>query len=410
MLYIHKWWSHDYSYNHIKDILNKIALKILLVRGPVIIIVYGECNILGVKVKDQKIFWNSTKILPIEKRDNTKVRFIGNQYVLYGSFSNNAGLGMAIWEDTLRQIMDLKYKTIVIIGASDSGKSTFSLYLANKFIEDNLRPYLLDADVGQGDLAPPTCIGSAILMDQKIDLSMTKADHISFIGDIQPGNNEFRIVRCINKLISKSKCHDICIVNTDGYMHGNGLYYKLKLIQKIKPDCIVCLGNNDIYKILKKYSKESINWKSNIINGRKPNPIIKRSRQLRYQKRLNTFLRFINLKESEPFRIHLNNVKSIYYKNRFYLNEYSFKSSFNLNNFRYFLIKSAKYNLLNNLFIGLGFSKERDIVYGFGLVKNFENDILTVLTTCKKFDSIYMSDIRLDYPTKTLQSSQLRPN
>jgi polynucleotide 5'-hydroxyl-kinase GRC3/NOL9 len=352
-------------------------LKILLIRGPVIITVYGECNILGVKITNQRICWNSTKILPIEKRDNTKIHFGGSKYSIYGIYSSDTALGMAIWKDILRSIMDLKYKKIVVIGASDSGKSTFSLYLANKFIESNLRPYLIDADVGQGDLAPPTCIGSAVLLDQKIDLSMIKADQISFIGSIQPAKNEIRIIRCVSKLINKSKPHDVCIVNTDGYLHGMGLYYKLRLIEKIKPDCVVCLGDNNICKNIKKFLRQLSNWKCSIINGRKPNPIIRRSSLLRFEKRLNTFSRFVNLKESNSVQIPLKDVKSIY--------------------FRYVLMKSANYNLLNNIFIGLGSSKEKDIVNGFGLVKNFENDILTILTTCKKFDSIYMSDLQLDF-------------
>jgi hypothetical protein len=49
------------------------------------------------------------------------------------------------------------------------------------------------------------------------------------------------------------------------------------------------------------------------------------------------------------------------------------------------------------VFTGLGSVKERDILKGFGIVKNFENDILTILTTCTKFDSIYLSELQLGF-------------
>ena len=162
-------------------------MKIFLVRGPVIIIVYGECYILGVKIINQKIIWNNNKTLPIEKRDSTKIRLIGNKHQLKGPFSKkiNSNLGMSIWKELSDDILNQKYKTIVVVGPSDSGKSTFSLYLANRFINSGQRPLLLDADVGQGDLAPPTCIGSAVLKHQSIDLSKIKADYVSFIGSIQ---------------------------------------------------------------------------------------------------------------------------------------------------------------------------------------------------------------------------------
>ena len=50
---------------------------------------------------------------------------------------------------------------------------------------------------------------------------------------------------------------------------------------------------------------------------------------------------------------------------------------------------------MQNVFTGLGSVRERDILNGFGLVKNFENDILTILSTCQKFDSLYLSELQL---------------
>ena len=71
--------------------------------------------------------------------------------------------GISIWKDLVRNVLKQEKKRIIIIGPSNSGKSTLSLYMANVFISHGLRPLLIDADMGQGDLAPPTCLGAAVM-------------------------------------------------------------------------------------------------------------------------------------------------------------------------------------------------------------------------------------------------------
>ena len=308
----------------------------------------------------------------------------------------SSNLGMSIWKRISVEILKQKYKTIVVVGPTDSGKSTFSLYLANRFISNGERPLLVDADVGQGDLAPPTCIGSVVLTEQKIDLSMIGADHISFIGSIQPSNNEARIIRCTDKLITKSDYHDRCIINTDGYTNGKGLHYKLKLLEKTKPDCIVCLGNGRIHAKLSQLLRISNSWKFKIFRGRKPDPVINRSQLDRYRKRMYTFSKFIILNNTNVIQKHLKDIELIYYKNRYYRINHSSKNFLFQRTFGRFLMELAKGMKIQNIFVGLGSSKERDIVNSFGIIKNIENDIISVLTTCNYFDSIYLSDLRID--------------
>ena len=374
-----------------------VELKTFLVRGPVIIIVYGECYILGVKIINQKIIWNNNKTLPIEKRDSTKIRLIGNKHQLKGPFSKkiNSNLGMSIWKELSDDILNQKYKTIVVVGPSDSGKSTFSLYLANRFINSGQRPLLLDADVGQGDLAPPTCIGSAVLKHQSIDLSKIKADYVSFIGSIQPTDNENRIIRCVSKLVNKASSYDRCIINTDGYVNGKGLDYKLKLLNKIQPECVVCLGNSDIQSKVGQNTRIPERWKFIIRYGPSPNSVIRRSQLDRFQKRMNTLAKFFNQNNTELVQIHLKDIRSIYYQNRFQRINYSSSNNSDISRIRSIFLKLPTNNKMQNVFTGLGSVRERDILNGFGLVKNFENDILTILSTCQKFDSIYLSELQL---------------
>ena len=48
--------------------------------------------------------------------------------------------------------------------------------MANVFISHGLRPLLIDADVGQGDLAPPTCLGAAVMNFPEVDLWKVKTN------------------------------------------------------------------------------------------------------------------------------------------------------------------------------------------------------------------------------------------
>lgn len=373
-------------------------MKILRVSGPVLIRVDGECYILGVKIKNQQIHWNNIKALPIENADGARISFYRNNNLITDNFGiiKHANLGMLMWKKLADEILKQDYKTIAVIGPSDSGKSTFSLYLANRLISNGEKPLLIDADVGQGDLAPPTCIGSVVLGEQNIDLSMVAADKISFVGSIQPSNCEIRIVRCVDNLINKSGFYERCIVNTDGYTSGKGLYYKLKLLEKTKPDCIVYLGPTRIYAKLRQYLRASKRWKFVIIRGRKPDSVINRTQMDRYRKRMHTFSKFITQSNPDIIQKHLSDLRLVYYKNRFYRINQNSKNSLDQRNCEHFFMELEKTMRIENMFVGLGSAKEVDLVYGFGIIKNIEKDIMTILTACKYFDSIYVSDLRIE--------------
>lgn len=374
-------------------------MKIHLIRGPVIIRVDGECYILGVKLRNQLIFWDNTKTLPIENTHGAKIYLVKNKKNVksHGFHVNHqSNLGMFIWKKTVDEILRLNCKKIAIIGPTDSGKSTFSLYLANRLLDNKERPLLIDADVGQGDLAPPTCIGSVLLTEQKVDLSMIKSNYMKFIGSIQPSNNEKRIILSVNELIDKSAYYDRWIINTDGYANGKGIYYKLKLLEKTKPDCIVSLGYTRIHAKLRQYAKLSKEWKYVLLRGRKPDSVINRTQTDRYRKRIYTLSKFITQSNIYNIEKHISDIKLVYYQNVFYENSYNHGNCVDQRTLVYLFKELARSKKLNNTFVGIGSSKEIDVVNGFGIIKNFENDTVTVCATNEYFDSIYLSDLRID--------------
>src|SRR5437870_6298768 len=61
------------------------------------------------------------------------------------------------------QVLQRQRGVCVIIGEVDSGKSSLCTFLANKCLEDTGKVGVVDADVGQADIGPPTTISSSVV-------------------------------------------------------------------------------------------------------------------------------------------------------------------------------------------------------------------------------------------------------
>ena len=61
------------------------------------------------------------------------------------------------WEVLLHKLLQNK-GTALIIGATDSGKSTLAKYLVQKLVSQNINVCLIDSDVGQSSLGLPGTI------------------------------------------------------------------------------------------------------------------------------------------------------------------------------------------------------------------------------------------------------------
>ena len=62
------------------------------------------------------------------------------------------------WQD---HIDDVKASpgTVVVVGAIDVGKTTFCALLASQGVEAGIPTAVVDADMGQSEIGPPTTIG-----------------------------------------------------------------------------------------------------------------------------------------------------------------------------------------------------------------------------------------------------------
>jgi polynucleotide 5'-hydroxyl-kinase GRC3/NOL9 len=354
------------------------GLKVRMIKGPAKVVVKGACHVLGRDVSGQTVKVRAGKALPFEP---------GNRWCrLHARLGYGARLwwadpkyaGTSMWLSLARQVSDLaaSKKTIVmLVGDTDTGKSTLAIYLANMAIRRGLVPSIIDADVGQGDLAPPTAIGAAVLLKQVVDLRDVNTSLFEFVGSVSPVGFEELIAKKLRSMLDRtSQLADICIVNTDGYVRNGGVQYKAMIAKELQPDAVISLGENvELFDMWHK----SASWQ--ILRARSSNQAYK-SRLERLNRRLDQFLRYVGNGYSI---VNLSEVK-FDYMNRLL----SASELFQLP------IKQLGPDSMTGMFVGLG---SKGNVTGFGVIISLNSDgsVIHIQTNINSFDAIYLSNIRL---------------
>lgn len=361
-------------------------LKVRMVKGPARVFVKGACHVLGSDVSGQIVKVRAGKALPFEPR-NQFCRLhaqLGYGAKLWWADPKQAGISM--WRTLSDQVLTLAAKkkaitTVMLVGDTDTGKSTLSIYLANMAIRNGLIPSIIDGDIGQGDLAPPTAIGAAVLSKQLVDLRDVNASQFEFIGGISPIGFESLIAKKLRSILDRirtSSLANICIVNTDGYVRNSGLQYKAMIAEELQPDAVICLGENvELFERQRQHKAVSYQ----ILCARRSSHVYK-SRFERLNRRLDQFLRFVGHGSSIA---KLSNIKFDY------MNElFSPTDLFNQPPSKWRLETES----MGGMFVGLG---SNGSVIGFGVIINVDlgNNIIHTQTNINSFDTTFLSNLRL---------------
>lgn len=237
--------------------MHMAAGAVQMVRGPATVRVLGDkCYVLGMDVSGRTIKVRAGKTLPFEPGMNSngccQLDVQGG-----GSWIADAlTAGTAMWKGTAESILRLSSHratapattiTVMVVGATDTGKSTFSTYLANLALGRGMAACIIDGDMGQGDLAPPAALAAAVLKEQVVDLRDAKPDLFEFVGTITPSAGAEKLVA--QKLRSLARRTEMAtaatclkIVNTDGYLEPS---YKRMVANAVSPDVVVYMGQQE---------------------------------------------------------------------------------------------------------------------------------------------------------------------
>jgi polynucleotide 5'-hydroxyl-kinase GRC3/NOL9 len=369
------------------------VLKVRMVKGPAKVFVKGACHVLGRNVSGQTVRVRAGKALPFEPTGMCRLQArLGQGGRLWWADPRQAGTSM--WRSLVDQVFALiavnkKTFTVMLVGDTDTGKSTLAIYLANMAIRRGLVPSVIDGDIGQGDLAPPTAIGAAVLSKQVVDLRDVDVNNnnnntnlFEFIGSISPAGFEYLIAKKLRSMLDRiSPLADICIVNTDGYVRDDGVQYKKMIAKEIQPDLVICLDDDDDDDNGLFDGREHMVGSWQILRARSSSQTYK-SRIERLNRRLDQFLRYVGNGLSI---VNLSQVKFNYMDDLFSPSEL-FQPP----------IKQLEQENMKGMFVGLG---SNGIVMGFGVIKNVNlsnnSNSIHIQTNINSFDTIYLSNIRL---------------
>ena len=367
------------------------APKVRMVKGPARVFVKGACHVLGSDVSGQIVKVRPGKALPFEPRNQwCRLRVqLGYGARLWWADPRQAGISM--WRSLSEQVSALAANkkaitTVMLVGDTDTGKSTLSVYLANMAIKNGLIPIIIDGDIGQGDLAPPTAIGAAVLSKQLVDLRDVNASQFEFIGGISPIGFETLITKKLKSILDRirtSSLADICIVNTDGYVKDTGIQYKAMIAEELQPDAIICLGENvDLFDGQRQQQQQEQHKAKScqILRASRSSQAYK-SRIERMNRRLDQFLRYVGHGSSV---VKLSQIKFDYMNKVFSPSDL----------FNQPATKQLETENMRGMFVGLGSTGN---VIGFGVIINVNlgNDIIHIQTNISSFDTMYLSNVRL---------------
>lgn len=160
------------------------------------------------------------------------------------------------WIEVAHKILKNK-GVVLVLGATDTGKSVCTLLFANYWVKHGRRVGIVDVDMGQSDLGPPTTMGMVVINKRIKCLEEVSPDNLYFVGSTSPINYFLPTICGTKKLIDegKKKGAEIIIVDTTGLVKGSpGQTLKEYMIDVISPCHIIALQRKDeLEHILRKF-------------------------------------------------------------------------------------------------------------------------------------------------------------
>jgi polynucleotide 5'-hydroxyl-kinase GRC3/NOL9 len=159
----------------------------------------------------------------------------------------------------LLDILEKEKGIAVLLGATDTGKSTLAKFLIHQLCKRGLMVALVDADIGQSFLGPPTTIGLSIFKSHPDWELILTPPELFFVGSTTPEGHFPIHLLGVKKMVDKaiSLQPDLILVDTTGFVLGEaGKELKRRKIDLISPQFLLALQKSDeIEPILELYKE-----------------------------------------------------------------------------------------------------------------------------------------------------------
>ncbi|HLI46771.1 MAG TPA: polynucleotide 5'-hydroxyl-kinase [Geobacterales bacterium] len=375
--------------------------EILLVSGPCQAKLFsGKAHCLGKGFKE--LIVRKGKSLPIE----TEEEIASIKLTLYETANyeiHKGGIGYSIWKDELKKYyngLGKEIKTIAVLGPTDSGKSTLTVILSNLALSQKIKVGIIDGDIGQADLTPPCFIGCKLLKEELFDLRDTQADFILPIGFVDVSLNEELVIESIKKGKDLLKDAELIIINTDGFIEGAGLTYKIKMLKELQPDLIFLIDNENL-----KNAFSNLGIKLATLSA--PKGVMK-SKETRIQRREMQYAKFISTNNRIVLEIKNLNLGFLGKKFSGWFEEGGIYTLYDETNQKMRIFHSEESTIIvNSAFKSInlplsafenmlvGIEKEGKI-QGFGIIEKIIDNKIRLITDMKpKIDTLWLTVIKL---------------
>jgi polynucleotide 5'-hydroxyl-kinase GRC3/NOL9 len=96
---------------------------------------------------------------------------------------------------------------VLLLGGIDTGKTTFGIELLRRATGAGIPAGIVDADIGQSTVGPPTTVGLKLGagMEQVTRETVRAADGLGFVGSITPRGHLLGLVTATAKLTSRAR-------------------------------------------------------------------------------------------------------------------------------------------------------------------------------------------------------------
>ncbi|XP_065335760.1 protein CLP1 homolog [Cloeon dipterum] len=235
----------------------------------------GHAEIFGTElVKDKQYFFCSGAKVAVftwhgctlELKGKTDVAYVAKETPMVMYLNVHAAL------EEVRKNSEAEGKRgpiAMIVGPTDVGKSTLCKILLNYAVRATRRPIFVDLDVGQGQISVPGTIG-ALLVERPsgVDEGFSQlAPLVYHYGHNNPGANTALYNTVVTSLgevtmdrmrSNKKANHSGAIINTCGWVKGDGYHQILHIAQAFEADVILVLDQERLYNELVRDMPDSV--------------------------------------------------------------------------------------------------------------------------------------------------------